>query len=58
MRDDHHAVRLARRLPLAREDLDAVDAFEASFSHALNFVIQNRSNKARDELRRIPRALL
>src|SRR5262249_17441436 len=33
MRDDNHGVRLARRLPLAREDLDAVDAFEASFSH-------------------------
>jgi hypothetical protein len=35
MGDDDHRVRLARRLPLAREDLDAVDAFEGSFSHAL-----------------------
>src|SRR5262249_45191172 len=33
MGDDDHRVRFARRLPLAREDLDAVDAFEASFSH-------------------------
>jgi hypothetical protein len=33
MGDDDHGVRLARRLPLAREDLDAFDTFEASFSH-------------------------
>src|SRR5262249_25710804 len=33
MRDDDHCARLARRLPLAREDLEAVDALEASFSH-------------------------
>jgi hypothetical protein len=33
MGDDDHAVRLARRLPLSREDLDAFDAFEASLSH-------------------------
>ena len=36
MRDDDHAVRLAGRLPLAREDLDALDPFEASFSHTLS----------------------
>src|SRR5882672_11030638 len=35
MGNDDHGVRLARGLPLAREDLDAVDAFEASFSHDL-----------------------
>src|SRR6185295_4502661 len=35
MGDDDHAARLAGRLPLAREDLDALDAFETSFSHVL-----------------------
>src|SRR4051794_37557658 len=35
MRDDDHAVCLARRLPLARKDLDAADAIEASFRHAV-----------------------
>src|SRR5499427_1052210 len=41
MGDDNHGVRLARRLPLAREDLDAVDAFEASFSHVPTLLIQS-----------------
>jgi hypothetical protein len=35
MGDYDHTARLARRLPLAREDLDATDAFETSFNHAL-----------------------
>ena len=33
--DDDHAVRLAGRLPRAREDPDAADALERSFSHGL-----------------------
>src|SRR5215510_3536515 len=34
--DDDYGARPTRRLPFAREDLDALDAFEASFSHVLD----------------------
>src|SRR5262245_9464866 len=34
--DDNDAVRLVIRLPLAREDLDALDAFEAAHHYGLH----------------------
>src|SRR5262249_45969792 len=41
MGDDDHAARPAGRLPLAREDPDAVDAFETCFNRFHEFAPQN-----------------